>query len=73
MNQCLFGLHLINESNQKTIAVVESEKTAVLISVFKPQYTWAATGMKGGFKYENLKPIKEFKIIAFPDKSEFND
>jgi hypothetical protein len=66
-------LHLINESNQKTIAVVESEKTAVLISVFKPQYTWAGTGMKGGFKYENLKPIKEFKIIAFPDKSEFND
>jgi hypothetical protein len=39
INQCLFGLHLINESNQKTIAVVESEKTAVLISVFKPQYT----------------------------------
>jgi hypothetical protein len=29
--------------------------------------------MKGGFKYENLKPIKNYKIIAFPDKSEFND
>jgi hypothetical protein len=73
LNQCLFGLHLINETNQKTIAVVESEKTAVIMSVFKPQYTWVATGMKGGFKYENLKPIKDYKIIAFPDKSEFND
>jgi hypothetical protein len=73
LNQCLFGLHLINESNQKTIAVVESEKTAVIMSVFKPQYIWVATGMKGGFKYENLKPIKDYKIIAFPDKSEFND
>jgi hypothetical protein len=71
--QCLFGLHLINESNHKTIAVVEGEKTAVLMSVFKPQYIWVATGMKGGFKYENLKPIKDYKIIAFPDKSEFND
>jgi hypothetical protein len=73
LNQCLFGLHLINETNQKTIAVVESEKTAVIMSVFKPQYIWVATGMKGGFKYENLKPIKDYKIIAFPDKSEFND
>jgi hypothetical protein len=73
LNQCLFGLHLINESNQKTIAIVESEKTAVLMSVFKPNYVWVATGMKGGFKYENLKPIKNYKIIAFPDKSEFND
>jgi hypothetical protein len=73
LNQCLFGLHLINESNHNTIAVVESEKTAVLMSIFKPKYIWVATGMKGGFKYENLKPIKNYKIIAFPDKSEFND
>ena len=73
LNQCLFGLHLINESTQRTIAVVESEKTAVLMSVFKPQYIWVATGMKGGFKYENLKPIKDYKIIAFPDKTEYSD
>ena len=73
LNQCLFGLHLINESNQRTIAVVESEKTAVLMSIFKPQYIWVATGMKGGFKYENLKPIKDYKIIAFPDKTEYCD
>lgn len=73
INQCLFGLHLINESNQKTIAVVESEKTAVLMSIFKPNYIWVATGMKGGFKYDLLKPIKAYKIVAFPDKSEYND
>jgi hypothetical protein len=73
LNQCLFGLHLINETNQKTIALVEGEKTAVLMSVFKPQYTWLATGGKSGLKYEYLKPIKDYKIIAFPDKSEYND
>jgi len=73
LNQCLFGLHLINETNQKTIALVEGEKTAVIMSVFKPQYTWLATGGKGGLKYEFLKPIKSCKIIAFPDKSEYND
>jgi hypothetical protein len=69
--QCLFGLHLVNETNTKTIALVEAEKTAIIMSLFKPQYTWLATGSKGGLKYEFLKPIKDFKIVAFPDKSEY--
>ena len=73
LNQCLFGLHLINETNTKTIAIVESEKTAVVMSVFKPEYTWLSTGSKRGFKHEFLKPIKQYKIVAFPDKSEYKD
>jgi hypothetical protein len=73
LKQCLFGLHLINETNQKTIAIVEAEKTAVIMSIFKPQYIWLATGSKSGFKYDLLKPIKDFNIIGFPDKSEFED
>ena len=73
LNQCLFGLHLINETNTKTIALVESEKTAVLMSIFKPEYVWLSTGSKGGLKHEFLKPIKNYKIVAFPDKSEFYD
>ena len=73
LNQCLFGLHLINESNAKTVAIVEGEKTAVMMSIFKPQYIWLATGSKQGFKYENLQPIKQYKIIVFPDKSEYQD
>jgi hypothetical protein len=72
LNQCLFGLHLVNETNTKTIGLVESEKTAVIMSLFKPDYVWLATGSKGGLKYAFLKPIKDFKIIAFPDKSEYN-
>lgn len=71
--QCLFGLHLINYSTNKTIALVEGEKTAVIMSLFKPEYVWLATGGKSGLKYEFLKPIKDFKIVAFPDKSEYND
>lgn len=73
LEQCLFGLHLINETNQKTIAIVESEKTAVIMSVFKPEYIWLATGSKQGFKQSMLEPIKRFKIVAFPDKSEYED
>ena len=73
LNQCLFGLHLINGTNKKSIALVEGEKTAVMMSVFKPEYIWMATGSKHGFKYEMLLPIKQYKIIVFPDKSEYSD
>lgn len=73
LNQCLFGLHLIKETKTRTVALVEGEKTAIIMSLFKPEYIWLATGSKQGFKYEMLKPIKDYKIIAFPDKSECRD
>lgn len=73
LRQCLFGLHLINDNELKVIGLVESEKTAIIMSIFKPEYLWLATGSKSGFKYELLKPIQQYKVIAFPDKSEYND
>ena len=41
------------------------------MSIFKPEYLWMATGSKQGFKYEMLKPVKEYNVIAFPDKGEY--
>lgn len=72
LKQCLFGLHLINETTDKLVAIVEGEKIAIIMSFFKPEYIWLATGSKGGFKYEYLKPLKDYKIIGFPDKSEYH-
>jgi hypothetical protein len=71
LSQCLFGLHLINEFEGDTIAITESEKTAIMMSIFLPNYLWLATGSKMNFKRQLLEPIKKFKIIAFPDKSEY--
>ncbi|WP_421807420.1 DUF6371 domain-containing protein [Flagellimonas sp.] len=73
LNQCLFGLHLLNENFKKPIALVEGEKTAILLSIFKPEYTWMATGSKQGFKESLLKPLKKSEIVAFPDKGEYVD
>ncbi|MCI2228979.1 DUF6371 domain-containing protein [Polaribacter sp. MSW13] len=73
LNQCLFGLHLINEDYQKEIAIVESEKTAIIMSIFLPDFIWLATGSKSGFKIELLQPLKKRNCIAFPDKGEFNN
>jgi len=68
LKQCLFGLHLTKEDKTKTIAIVESEKTAVIMSMFVPDFLWLATGSKNGFKIEYISTIKLRKIIAFPDK-----
>ena len=67
MKQCLFGLHLLND-NVKQVAIVESEKTALIMSIEFPNYTWMSTGSLNGFKHEYLAPLINRKIIAFPDK-----
>jgi hypothetical protein len=69
--QSLFGLHRINEDYQKTIAIVESEKTAIVMSIFIPDYIWIATGSKQNLKFDLLKPIKKRNIVLFPDKGEY--
>ena len=72
IRQCLFGLHLLND-NIKQVAIVESEKTAIIMSIEFPKYTWMSTGSLSGFKYEYLKPLKSKEIIAFPDKGGYDN
>lgn len=73
LNQCLFGLHRITEDYQKTIALVESEKTAIVMSIILTDYIWLATGSKQNLKPELLKPLKNRDVVLFPDKGEFDD
>lgn len=67
LSQCLFGLHLIIENKSSIIALVESEKTACIMSVIFPEFSWLSCGAKGEFKSKKLEPIKHRKIIAYPD------
>ena len=67
LSQCLFGLHLIIEDKSSIIALVESEKTACIMSVIFPEFLWLSCGAKGEFKLKKLEPIKYRKIIAYPD------
>lgn len=70
--QCMFGAHLIRD-NEINYAVVESEKTALIMSLELPEYTWLSVNGKGGFKDSMLKPLKDKKIVAYPDKGCYND
>lgn len=67
--QCLFGLHLL-PNNKKPIAVVESEKTAIIMSLVDKSYLWLATGGKGNFKYDVLQPLEGKEVFVFPDVEE---
>ena len=72
LNQCLFGLYLTAIDKESTIAIVESEKTAVIMSIVLPQFIWLATGNKQNLKPDFLKPIKKRNVVVYPDKGEFD-
>lgn len=65
--QCCFGEHLIVEDG-KTIAVVESEKTAIIASLYFPNYVWIATGNKGNLgTLQRCEALRGRKVVLFPD------
>jgi hypothetical protein len=70
LQQCLFGLHLVNrkENVGKPICIVESEKTAVFMSMLIKQGVWLATGGKQRLKKEELGQLSDRKVVLFPDK-----
>lgn len=70
LKQCLFGEHLLNLFPHKTIGIVESEKTAILASVFLPGLLWLASGGANGLSKDKIKVLIGRKVILFPDASE---
>jgi hypothetical protein len=67
LNQCLFGLHLINKFPDEPIALVESEKSAFICSMLDSRFLWLAIGGKSQLSEERLQPIKNRRIILHPD------
>ncbi|MBS1523918.1 MAG: hypothetical protein JST50_23145 [Bacteroidetes bacterium] len=67
LKQCFFGEHLLNTDPFKIMAIVESEKTAVICSFFYPKYIWLACGSLEGLNYDKCKVLKEREVILFPD------
>lgn len=69
LNQCLFGLHLINQHPNLPIAIVESEKTACIMSEKFNNYVWLACGSLSNLNEKMLTPIKNKKVVLYPDLS----
>ena len=68
---CLFGLHLINESDSTyTISIVESERSAVILSEIYPQSLWMAYSYPANFNEYLFEPLQDHRIILFPNADE---
>jgi hypothetical protein len=72
LKQCLFGEHLITQYPNKPIAIVESEKAAIIASVYMPNYNWLATGGAKNLNKERFSPLQGKKIVLFPDVNQYD-
>ena len=72
LTQCFFGEHLLKDSN-KTVSIVESEKTAVVCAAFYPEYTWIATGGCAQLSPEKCSVLKGRKVIVYPDSGKYEE
>jgi len=68
---CFFGEHLINQPDNidKIVAIVESEKTAIIASLYLSHLNcvWLASGSSNGLTDFKMPVLKKRKIILVPD------
>ena len=68
LRQCLFGEHLLKCNPNQKVAIVESEKTALVAKAFIPDLLWLATGGKNGcFNRQAMEVLRDRDVILIPD------
>ena len=68
LRQCLFGEHLLSYDQQRPVALVESEKSALISSFYLPQYLRIASGGKNGaFNRDAMSVLRNRRVLFFPD------
>ncbi len=70
LKQCFFGEHLLIDKS-KPVAIVESEKTAVIASVYLPQFVWLAVGSLNNLNAEKCIILYGRTVTLFPDLNGF--
>lgn len=72
LQQSLFGEHLLKD-NASPVALVESEKTALIATHFMPDYIWLATGGNHGtLNIKATKVLKGRRVLLVPDLGMFD-
>lgn len=70
LKQCLFGEHLL-QYKTKPVAIVESEKTAIIASVYLPRLIWLAVGSLTNLNAQRFSVLHGRNVILFPDLNGF--
>lgn len=67
-----FGLHLLKESECKPLGIVESAKTAVIMTTIQPKALWLAVGSLSNLNEQRLMEVKGADIVLYPDLGAFD-
>lgn len=68
LRQCLFGEHqLAAQPRTKPIAIVESEKTAIIATAYLPDFVWLACGSSTNLTADKCRVLTGRKVVLFPD------
>ena len=65
--KCFFGQHQLKPRPDEPVALVESEKTAVVMALLQPQFIWLATAGCGALTAEKTACLKGRRVYVFPD------
>ena len=57
----------------KPIAIVESEKAAIIMSQCNSAFTWIAAGGSNGLTYEKCMVLKGLDVTLFPDQGKYKE
>ena len=60
-------LSTVTSQLSPSIAIVEAEKTAFILSELYPEYIWMATGGLSEVQAEKFRPLRGHKVVMFPD------
>jgi RNA polymerase subunit RPABC4/transcription elongation factor Spt4 len=71
LKQCLFGEHLVGEWNGE-IGVVESEKTAMIMRIERPDIFWLASGGSHGIGQDKMSVLEGRKVLLMPDNGMYD-
>ena len=64
---CLFGEHLLKSELNKIVYVVEAPKTAIIASLYFPNFVWLAVGALTYLTADRCKALEGRKVILWPD------
>ena len=73
LSQCLFGEHLLSTDRNRPVAIVESEKTAIIASCYYPSFIWLACGGCGNLNPKLCESLRGRNVILFPDIKQYNE
>lgn len=67
LSQAWFGSHLLPIFPTAPVAIVESEKTALIMTCIRPQYIWLATGGMRNFVPDKAPSLQGRKVYVYAD------